>query len=343
MAIVVASLGVGGYLLQTQSDLLIEQDKLAKLTPAARAAIERKQQIVLVATHWAPWALGALAALGFGLAVWGLVGWRRKQQELDAKDRVELGKLELERDKVHAELAEMQLSAAEKADEIAEQAEELVQDEVLEVLAQRADRRESSGRRDPDLPAFPRPGQEPTSVAEGHGDAAIGAGASWSSRRSELRERIGAVEETLADRLAGAYPTSALTRDVRPGPRSVNALLDDPDRRVFSLVDIKLTDPKNFLNRLQDSLLALSAATEILESRYPDKTIRSAAIFLFREGTKLPSDPERSVREYRAGLRHRPAVLIYPEAKWQEMTPERLRIDLEERWRRASVTGGLAV
>jgi hypothetical protein len=341
VAIVVASLGIGGFLLQTQSDLLIERDKLAKLTPTARAAIERKQQIVLAATHWAPWVLGAFAMLGAGLAVWGLVGWRRKQQELDEKDRAELGKLEGERDKIHAELAEMQMSAADKAKEIDERADELVGEELLEKIAHRSAGETPPGRQDPTPPVFPQPGSE----ADVGDDAEVRASAvmNWTSRRSELREQIAAVEESLTDLLTRAYPAGDLTRDVRAGARSVNALLDDPAVGGFSLVDIKLTDPKNFANHLQDSLLALSAATEVLVARYPDKAVRSAAIFVFREGTRLPADPARRIREYRVGLRHRPVVLVYAEAQWHEMTPEQLRAELEGRWRRAAVSGGLAV
>ncbi|GLY42031.1 hypothetical protein Amsp01_080540 [Amycolatopsis sp. NBRC 101858] len=316
VAIVVASLGIGGFLLQTQSDLLVEQDKLAKLTPAARAAIERKQQIVLAATHWAPWVLGALAALGVGLAAWGLVGWQRKQLELDAKDRAELGKIEGERDKIHAELAAMQMTAAEKAEELEQEAEELVRDD-------RSHHREDGDEEAAEEPETAEP--EPEEPAPPVDEPPVATG-------RDVFRWIARVEDALVSRLASAWPEAELLRDVRPEFTAVDVVLDDLQRDQLTLFELKITDAKNFGNRIRESASAVSTVAEQLTQRYPARTIRSAVILVVREGSRLPENHRRRIREAVSGLKHRPIVVLYGESEWQALEPATLRGDLERRW-----------
>lgn len=317
VAIVVASLGIGGFLLQTQSDLLVEQDKLAKLTPAARAAIERKQQIVLAATHWAPLVLGALAALGVGLAAWGLVGWRRKQLELDAKDRAELGKIEGERDKIHAELAAMQMTAAEKAEELEQEAEELVRDD-------RSRHREDGDEEAPGEPEAPE-SEVPEEPAPPVAEPPVATG-------RDVFRWIARVEDALVSRLASAWPEAEVLRDVRPEFTPVDVVLEDQQLDQLTLVELKIADAKNFGNRIRESTSAVSTVAEQLIRRYPARTIRSAVILVVREGSRLPENHRRRIREAVSGLKHRPIVVLYEESEWQALEPATLRGDLERRW-----------
>jgi hypothetical protein len=129
VAIVVASLGLGGYLLQTQSDLLIKREELAKLTPVAREAIDHKQQVALQVTTFAPWVLGLMALGGVIMAVIGLTSWRKKQALLDKRDDE---RAQAEVAKINRELELMQMTDQEKQEIKAAQAEELVVDEAAE-------------------------------------------------------------------------------------------------------------------------------------------------------------------------------------------------------------------
>lgn len=102
VAIVVASLAIGGFILQTQSDLLVEQSKINSASPTGRAALEKKQHLILLVMDWSPLVLGLLSLFGIALAIYGLRGWSKRQEVLDAKDRLDVEKTQAELDGLRA-------------------------------------------------------------------------------------------------------------------------------------------------------------------------------------------------------------------------------------------------
>jgi len=117
VSIVAASVGLGGLFFRTQADLLVREDQLDALTPVARDVIETRQSYLQDATNLAPWVLGALIALGIGLATYGLIGWSARQAVIDEREN-------LERDKLRIDV--VNLTPAEAMGKISKEAAEAV-------------------------------------------------------------------------------------------------------------------------------------------------------------------------------------------------------------------------
>ncbi|MFI5589817.1 hypothetical protein ACIA5G_32540 [Amycolatopsis sp. NPDC051758] len=111
VAVVVASIAVGGFILQMQNDLLVEQKKINESSEVGRLALDKKQHIILFLFQWSPFVLGALALLGVGLAGFGLKGWSRKQKVIDRKEESEAAKVQVELEGLRAS---EQLKAVER-------------------------------------------------------------------------------------------------------------------------------------------------------------------------------------------------------------------------------------
>ncbi|MEV8443171.1 hypothetical protein AB0425_37825 [Actinosynnema sp. NPDC051121] len=126
VAIIVGSIGLGGFFLQAQGDLSVEQEKLSKLTPTAQEAIQRKQGIILVVAKVVPYAVAGLTLAGLTLTGFGLKGWSRRQRVQDRRDDIELDKLSVEFTRLtqeeRKEKAEKEASELVKDQRIAEEA-----------------------------------------------------------------------------------------------------------------------------------------------------------------------------------------------------------------------------
>ena len=123
VSVVAASLSLAGLFLRVQDDLVIENDKLSKLTLSAQDTIRLRQSYLSHATAVLPYATLGLVALGLTFALFGLVGWRKRQEISDQREEFERDKTRVERDKTRVELE--QLSESTKAQNLEEQAKQL--------------------------------------------------------------------------------------------------------------------------------------------------------------------------------------------------------------------------
>jgi len=77
-------------------DATIATGELADLTPTAQALINSRQATALWFLQNIGWISGALAALGLGLLLYGIILWSKKQRLLDEKEKLETEKLKRE-------------------------------------------------------------------------------------------------------------------------------------------------------------------------------------------------------------------------------------------------------
>jgi hypothetical protein len=68
---------------QNNSLLLIEQDKLQKLTPAAQEIVTKQQDTLLTINKVLPSVSIGLIIIGFVLLIWGIIRWTKRQSVLD--------------------------------------------------------------------------------------------------------------------------------------------------------------------------------------------------------------------------------------------------------------------
>lgn len=303
VAIVVASLGLGGFLLQTQSDLLITRDELAKLTPAARDAIDHKQQIVLHVTVYAPYVLGLLVVGGTAMAVVGLIGWRRKQTVLDDRDEVELAKLRREFDL-------MPMTDQEMLDDLASDADELVQDEIVEHAV-------SGG--DPEPEQVDVPG-EPVQADD-------------REPRASAAERVRLAEDALFRKLQAAYPGVRIQQNIRSGSLRVDGVAVVDDEKTFYIFELKITTPANLRHRLTEAAMQLSSTVEALTANPGSYRAVPVFVLLVQGGIEPLGDWRKRAREAFGGLRHQPVVLLYDEDAWADLPPEDFRAAVARRRR----------
>jgi hypothetical protein len=96
VAIVVASLSLGGYVLQLGGDLGVTVGELANLTETARDVVAKRQNLLFVLTAVAPFLMIVGTIGGLLLSVFGLSGWYKHQVVLDRRSLLENEKLSYE-------------------------------------------------------------------------------------------------------------------------------------------------------------------------------------------------------------------------------------------------------
>lgn len=106
VAIAVGTLSLAGFFLQLQQQLLVTNSTLSKVTPTARGAILKRQEYLYLGTLILPWFVLVGFFGGISLAIYGIVGWARRQRVID--EREDIG---LQREQVEL----LQLTGAERA------------------------------------------------------------------------------------------------------------------------------------------------------------------------------------------------------------------------------------
>jgi hypothetical protein len=90
---------------QNNSLLLVEQEKLQKLTPTAQEIVTKQQSTLLTINNVLPYVSIGLIVVGFVLLIWGIIRWNKRQAVLDKIQDEELRAKEIQN-----------LSAEEKRD-----------------------------------------------------------------------------------------------------------------------------------------------------------------------------------------------------------------------------------
>ena len=112
---------------QNNSLLIIEQDKIQKLTPAAQQIVTKQQNTLLTLNNVLPTVSIGLIVVGFILLIWGIIRWTKRQTVLDKIQDEELRAKEIQN-----------LSSQEKRDLLETEIEKTEED--LPVKTNEADR-----------------------------------------------------------------------------------------------------------------------------------------------------------------------------------------------------------
>jgi hypothetical protein len=129
VAIAVGTLSLAGVFLKLQQDLVVPESTLAKLTPAARSALLRRQEYLSFGVTILPWFVLVGFFGGLTLSIYGIIGWVRRQRISDEREDIELRKGRAELD---------QMTDIEKADKLDREAEEAVAGVAYETPTERA-------------------------------------------------------------------------------------------------------------------------------------------------------------------------------------------------------------
>ena len=102
---------------QNNSLLIIEQEKIQKLTPAAQQIVTKQQNTLLTLNNVLPTVSIVLIIVGFILLIWGIIRWTKRQTVLDKIQDEELRAKEIQN-----------LTAQEKRDLIETEIEKIEED-----------------------------------------------------------------------------------------------------------------------------------------------------------------------------------------------------------------------
>lgn len=127
VALFVASVSLGGFILQLKGDLDIRVDDLSRLTRTAQSVIGLRHQLLLGLTVAAPYVIAAGVIGGIWLTIFGLKGWAQVQAELDRQTKLTNLQTELMNEKLRYEVREMTPEEKEQrtAEEVAEAVESI--------------------------------------------------------------------------------------------------------------------------------------------------------------------------------------------------------------------------
>lgn len=88
VAIVAGVLSFSVLMLGVQEELLVKESELRTLTASARSTLTRRQEYLEIATIALPWFVLLGFIVGGGVAVYGLVGWARRQVITDEIENI---------------------------------------------------------------------------------------------------------------------------------------------------------------------------------------------------------------------------------------------------------------
>ncbi|MCR6482050.1 hypothetical protein M8542_04430 [Amycolatopsis sp. OK19-0408] len=328
VAIVVAAIAVGGFLLQAQNDLLIEQSKLNQASATGRAAIEQKQRIILFVLQWSPLALGILAAGGIGLAVFGLCGWAKRQKVLDQKDALEVEK------------GTAELEGLRATNRMREQERERAVDEVI------ADSTEGEA-----VGLASSGGDSESSTAPGK-SGARGDGAAISiesvdgedaAPRSSVRDEIIAVERELMRKLSQVFGEAYVVNGAQIGGETpgeagperlvyLDAVAVDPATKQGFAIDVRLMRSTSSWRYYSGLVNCVKGAIELERLRLHDASSFTPVMIAVIEDHEIGMSRIARFRilleEAATLFINRPKVLIYSREQFFAMADNRFLFDL---------------
>jgi hypothetical protein len=127
VSVIAGSLSLAGLFYNLQGDLMVKQEDLNQLTPAARATIEQRQAYLQIAADIAPFVLLAMVTAGILMCSFGLHGWFKRQGTADNREDLELRKLSFELQKLtdeqRVEVLEREVQASSNADDNSDELE----------------------------------------------------------------------------------------------------------------------------------------------------------------------------------------------------------------------------
>lgn len=311
VSIIVAAIAASGFLFRGQADLLIDQKKLGELTPTARYAIERRQEIILFATSWSPLVVSIICLVGLIISAAGITGWAKRQKIVDKRE-------DLEADKTRAEIRALTKEEAErKADEDVHIAlGEVSEPPVKEIL-------------DTDSASF----KEETSVTEtANEDFQI----TTRPRAIRVRSVIQEIESELVEKLLQAYPHAAIqpsiaitTGDI--GRYEADALVSIPNSEKDLLFEIKYASGRSGVRHAVEvaATRAISAAKS-LDGYNKGKMVFPVIVMVTDDDAGFThKHVTNALRYIQPALSIKPLLLHFTRTQFRRLDPKRLRFTVD--------------
>jgi hypothetical protein len=297
VAVIAASLTAGGLLLNVQNNVLIEKARIVKLTPVAQEIVAKKQSAVLAVTEWAPLAVILLSVVGIALVVVGLVGWKRRQDTLDARDRAELNKTLVE---------VQQMTDQEKNDKVQAEAREIVESDIVAQFNRESSTKSEAGTHGADLvvPSMKR-------IAE------------------TVREQ----EADLIAKLSQAFPHDEIRSGVAIHSDStaiyVDALVVQERKRRLYAIELKIYGNSVRMQSIVAAVNQVSALSAMLEDRYNNFVAFPVLVIITESlGMARRQRLRDSVELHVQAMRNTPSLLIYSPAEFKDLTPSAFNRDI---------------
>jgi hypothetical protein len=326
VSIALAALAAGGFLFRGQSELLIDQKKLTELTPTARQAIERRQEIILFATQWSPLAVGLFCLAGITIAVIGLKGWARRQISVDSRE-------DMEAEKTAAEIRA--LTAEEKKIKLEDDVQIAVGN--MEVPTE-----ETNKKLTDNVPPEPRTAEEPDSPSvETEENREL---RSVNRRTSLARNAISNIEQTLIEKLESAFSHGTVqpTVAVEAGEGrvfGVDALITFPKSKYNYLIEVKyVANKKSLRNAVDQAAIQVVAAASSMNSTNPHLTYFPVVFIITDdESTAFRNQARLALSSLSPALALTPLVLQFTRSELSSIDPIRLRITIGMHFRDKSL------
>ena len=332
VAIVVATLGVGGVLLQTQSDLMIDRAKIATLTPTAQDALQQKQQDIALLLKIAPWVSAGLIAGGLILCTYGLLKWKNRQIALDEKDALEIAKLKTEITQMTSPQIEAKIDA-----EVAELTE-AIHPGLTEVDTTQGDSRQT-------VKNEPAPRANATSTANQPPPITLDAQATVSPERktsSAFKDRVLETHEIFKGKVQKAWPgrSSGGPFSVRTdvavsisgkeghywGVDAMVSNFHDGYTYVLEFRSLSQTPPLSMVSSIAVSLV--SAAVAVKAGLPPKTRVLPVCVIMTPDVERTTKRVQNYLKNNAPGLALQPKFVVYDSAIFLGLQPRQLRQDV---------------
>jgi hypothetical protein len=334
VATIFGTLAVGGYLLQMPASVGTEESQIEKLPPDSQEILRQKNQLALTVIDAAPAVVIILLVIGILLFLYGIIGWRNRQQIFDQREN-------LERDKLAAELKQM--SPADKEEKITEEAIEsilstpesgLTQVE-LQSLETSIDEGLSGGKKPEEEAPEPRAAPEEPSVDRNRRPSVV-------LRRH--REEIQEIEKLLEEKLFEHFGQGQVVSGVQVSDGPVIHRVDFAIRSANSQVADYILEIKRLRYVTKNSSAIESAALQISSFQACLSGVRarsrqelSAVLILVVDAEEFRVAHHRIDRQLfriSRGLKFTPSPLIYTTQEFKEITSSKLAQDISIAGRR---------
>lgn len=295
VALVAGSISLAGLFFRLQGELLMTSKDLAATTPLARRTIVQRQRYLADATEVLPYVLAGGVLLGVCLAVYGLIGWARRQ---DVSDEIE----ELTREKSKAELRG--LSDLERVARLEREAAAVVEGEdSVDPVSSPPETRDVLGTQ-PLPPARTAP-----------------PGGSVLRTQSAARAAIAQLELTLAGKLIEAFPDPwvvSVGAEVS-GKGGVRRQADFVVRGTQQsyVVELKLSGGRNNIwNRVVDGISQVVSFAEML-----GPNVMPVLVIVTEPGIQTSARILEQIDEYVKLFRSTPRVLLLDRVQLEVISP----------------------
>lgn len=338
VAVVVASIAVGGFILQIQNDLLVEQKKINDASETGRLAFDKKQHIILFLFQWSPLALGLLALSGIGLAVYGLRGWSKKQKVVDQKEENEAAKVKVELESLraseHRKALERERAVEAAIEESSRESSSVTLDDSA---AEFADRPESYDGLADGVEPLSRAGSGEVATSEKAPTVTTAPSLREPVSRSDARSEIMLLETTFVKKLSSLFGDANVIdgAQVMPSRREaseagiyVDAVAIDPASRqgfALELRSLRSTTPFRYYHALITCVLAAQGLQD--RKMFSARSFKAVLVIVIEDdevGTERISRFRDRLESVADLFKDVPKVLIYTREEFMSLEGHRL-------------------